>query len=63
MCRIENENVHGKLKVVTTEDKMGENHLKWFGHVHMILIDVVRRIDCLEVTCTSRGCGRFKRIW
>lgn len=45
--RINNENIRDKLEAAPVEDKMRENHLRWFDHVESRLIDAtVRRIVC-----------------
>lgn len=46
--RVKNENIGRKLEVASTENKMRDNRLRWFSHVHRRLIhSIIRRIDSL----------------
>lgn len=31
---IKNENIRDKLEIASTEDKIRDNHLRWFGHIN-----------------------------
>lgn len=62
--RIVNENIGGKLGIALIEDKMWEDHLRWFNHVHMKKKDAtVRRIDHFDIIDIFRVIRRPKKSW
>jgi len=55
-----NENIRERRPRV---EKMMENRLRWFGHIERRPKDfVVRRVDQMEESQTSRGRGRPRKI-
>ena len=59
-----NEDVRTKIGVVSIEEKMRENSLRWFDHVRHILTDApVRRIKHINLGQVKRVQGRPKKIW
>lgn len=58
--RIRNEDIRNKPGLAPVEDKMRENHLRWFGHLYRRSGQtVVRRSDDTRTT-TKRKRGRPK---
>ena len=48
--RIWDEEIHLKIGVVPTDEKMRESYLKWFGHVQRRAINApVRKIELIQV--------------
>ena len=37
--KVRNEDIHTKISVALIEEKMGENHLRWFGYVRRRPVD------------------------
>jgi len=47
--RIGNDNIRERFGVTPIVEKIGENRLRWFGHVERRPVDyVVRRVDQME---------------
>lgn len=59
--QIKNANIWSKLGIAPIEDKVRENRLRWFGHVHKRPIDAtLTRIQRLKVSLTGE---RPTRTW
>ena len=59
-----NEYVRGLVRIVPIEDKLRENRLRWFGHVHRRPLDApVRRLESMHIDKSKRGRGRPKITW
>ncbi|KAL6532678.1 hypothetical protein OROHE_014100 [Orobanche hederae] len=62
--RLRNEVIREKVRVVSIEDKMMENRLRWFGHVRRRLVDApVRRLESWGTSNIVKGRGRPKKTW
>lgn len=52
-----------QLDIVSIVDKMRENHLRWYEHMHRRHLDaIVRRCEMINVNGTRRGKERPKKI-
>jgi len=58
---IQNDSIRGDILVAPIEEKMTENHLRWFGHIQRSLEAHVRRVDCMDFNFVKRGRGRPRR--
>ena len=57
-----NDNIRKSVEVAPIMEKMVENRLRWFGHVERRPVDsVVRRVDQMERSQTTRGRGRPRK--
>ncbi|KAL6524564.1 hypothetical protein OROHE_016235 [Orobanche hederae] len=62
--RLRNEVIREKVRVASTEDKMMENRLRWFGHVRRRPVDApVRRLESWGTSNIVKGRGRPKKTW
>jgi len=60
--RIRNEVIKEKVGVVTTEDKMRKNRLRWFGHVKRMNENaLVRRYEAISLSGYRKGRGQPKK--
>ena len=60
--RIWNDVILEKIGVAPIEEKMTENHLRWFGHVQRRPQEaLVRRVDCMILSLGKRRRGKPKR--
>ena len=61
--RIQNKEIHLKIRVTPIDEKMRESHLRWFGHVQRRAINApIRKSELIPVEGTKRGRGRPKII-
>ena len=61
--RIQNKEIHLKIRVTPIDEKMRESHLRWFGHVQRSAINApIRKSELILVKGTKRGKGRPKII-
>ena len=61
--RIQNKEIHLKIRVTPIDEKMRESHLRWFGHVQRSAINApIRKSELILVEGTKRGKGRPKII-
>ena len=50
-----------KIRVVPIDEKMRENHLRWFSHVQMRVINaLLRKNEFIQVERIKKGRGRLK---
>ena len=57
-------NIRTKIGVASIEEKMRENHLRWFGHVRRRPTDApVRRVERISLGQVKRAQERSKKIW
>ena len=62
--KVRNEDIRTKIGVASIEEKMRENHLRWFGHVRRKLTDAsIRRVERIKLGQVKRAQGRPKKIW
>ena len=59
-----NENIHTKIGVASIEEKIRENHLRWYCHVRRRPTDApVQRVECINLGQVKRAQGRPKKTW
>ena len=59
---IRNTNIRERVGVVSIEEKLVENRLRWFGHVQRRPLSApVRRVDQTTWSPVRRGRGRLKQ--
>ena len=57
--KVRNEDIRIKIGVTFIEEKMRENHLRWFGHVRRRPTDApVWRVECIKLGQVKRAQGR-----
>jgi len=60
--KVKNEDILTKIAVAPIEEKMRENHLRWFGHVRCKPTDApVRRVKLINLVQVKRAKGRPKK--
>ena len=61
MDKVKNEDIRSLVGVAPIEDKMGENCLRWFGHIGRRPLDVlVRRVEKIDIEQGKKLRGRPK---
>ena len=64
MDKVRNEDIRSLVGVVSIEDKMKKNYLRWFGHIGHGSIDAhVRRVEKIDIEQDKKLRGRPKMIW
>ena len=59
-----NEDIRTKIGVISIEEKMRENRLRWFGHVRRRLTDAsLQRVERINLGQVKRAQGRPKKTW
>ena len=59
-----NEDIRTKIGVTSIEEKMRENHLRWFDHVRRRPTDApVRQVERINLGQVKRAQGRPKKTW
>ena len=62
--KVRNEDILMKIGVTPIEEKMIENHLRWFGHVRRRPTDAsVHRVELINLGQVKRAKGRLKKTW
>ena len=62
--KVRNEDILIKIGVAPIEEKMRENHLRWFGLVRHRPTDVpVRRVEFINLGQVKRAKGGLKKTW
>ena len=60
--KVRNEDIRTKIGVASIEEKMRENHLRWFDHVRCRPTDApIRRLEYIKLGQVKRAQGRPKK--
>ena len=64
MDKVRNKDIRNLVGVAPIEDKMRENHLRWFGHIRHRVMDVpVRKIEKIDIERGKILRGKPKMTW
>ena len=62
--KVRNEDIRTKIGVGSIEEKMRENHLRWFDHMRRRPTEApVRRVEHINLGQVKRAQGRPKKTW
>jgi len=60
--KVRNEDIRTKIGVAPIEEKVRENHLRYFGHVQRRLTDApIRRVERIKLEKAKRAQERLKK--
>ena len=62
--KMRNKDIHTNIGIASIQEKMGENRLRWFGHVQRRPTYVpIRRVERIKLGQVKRAQGRPRKTW